>query len=471
MDWKTCGFVAATFGLCVTLCGQSQSITGSISSSTRNPTGKVIPKTATTFRHWNDEFSCAYRSSLAGIYSSRDDEEQIAVIRRPRNMADQWQYPCTHKTGAQILTQIALKEIQEALHQDEVILEYALREPSSMCKAITRQSVQRIELASRHVIESEIAAYREDILHGRQSLQIARRLYDLLLAPIAGLERKRRITIIPGGLLHLLPFEALVTPSSDYVINTHMINYSPLAAITLCNRRIPRKPDRHCRLLAVGDPCSPFSKRMEAALFADAPKPASLHGARMEILSITNSLIKAAETVTLLGEDASETGIKALNLADFNILHFAVHGTSDTNHPAGSALVLGSSVDETEDGILQACEVSRLGLNADLVVLSACNTAMGKQSGQDGISDLVHAFLLAGARTVVGSIWPAEDRSTANLMIGFYTYLAQGMDKGSALRQAKLDFVKKYKDNAFPILWAGMIMIGDSSGSIFKDHP
>jgi CHAT domain-containing protein len=190
----------------------------------------------------------------------------------------------------------------------------------------------------------------------------------------------------------------------------------------------------------------------------------------MEVLSIANSFEGAAETVTLLAKDVSEAAIKAMNLAAFNILHFAVHGIHDTNYPAGSALVLGSQVNESEDGMLQAWEIARMQLKADLVVLSACNTAMGRSFRHDEISDLVPAFLLAGARTVVGSIWPLEDRSTAHLMTRFYAYLARGMDKGSALRQAKLDFIAKYKDAALPVLWAGMVMIGDSSDSIIDEH-
>ncbi|MBN1569647.1 MAG: CHAT domain-containing protein, partial [Acidobacteria bacterium] len=96
--------------------------------------------------------------------------------------------------------------------------------------------------------------------------------------------------------------------------------------------------------------------------------------------------------------------------------------------------------------------------------------AVGRLLDQEGISNLVQSFLLAGARSVVASIWPTEDRSTADLMSRFYSYLAQGMDKGSALRHAKLDFIKKYKERALPVYWAGMVMIGDSSDSILNEH-
>lgn len=170
--------------------------------------------------------------------------------------------------------------------------------------------------------------------------------------------------------------------------------------------------------------------------------------------------------MTLLGKEVTEASVKTFPLADFNVLHFAVHGTSDPMFPARSALLLGPGPDKTEDGFLQAWEISRLRLNADLVVLSACDTGFGRVLEEEGVSNLVRSFLMAGAKAVVASTWKTADRSTATLMTQFYSYLSQGIDKGSALRQAKLDFIQKFKDRSLPVHWAGMIMVGDSSEPI-----
>lgn len=374
-----------------------------------------------------------------------------------------------HNIEAQIFAPIPLSEVQKSLYPAEIILEYVLREPSSTCLAISRSGVRGITLASRRVIEEAVAGYRKEILQGRDGAQYAQKLHTLLLAPIPDLESKLRIIIVPDGLLHLLPFEALPTPSGRLLLESRMIDYSPAATITHLLRKNPLIRIGKRKFLGVGDVRYPDSDESGSAYFNNQPKSVRLEGSLEEISSISKALNSATETVTLLGENASESAIKSLHLDDYDILHFAVHGTSDPDFPARSALLFGTKHDATDDGIFQAWEISRLRLKTDLVVLSACDTATGKVLEQEGVSNLVRAFLLAGARTVVASIWPMEDRSTAELMSRFYSYLAKGMDKGSALRHAKLDFVKEYQGNASPRHWAGMLMIGESSDSLFVE--
>jgi CHAT domain-containing protein len=374
-----------------------------------------------------------------------------------------------HNIDAQIFSPIPLSEVQKSLYPAEVILEYVLGEPSSTCLAISRSGVRGITLASRRIIEVAVTGYRKEILQGRDGAQHAQKLYDFLLAPIPDLDAKLRIAIIPDGLLHLLPFEALPTPSGQLLLESRMIDYSPAAAVTYILRKSPAIRTGKRKFLGVGDVRYPDSAGSGATYFNNLSRSARLEGSLEEISSIAKAMKRVTETVTLLGESANESAIKSLNLEDYDILHFAVHGISDPNYPARSALLFGTRIDEMDDGIFQAWEISRLRLKTDLVVLSACDTATGKVLEQEGVSNLVKAFLLAGARTVVASIWPMEDRSTAELMSRFYSYLAKGMDKGSALRHAKLDFIKEYKGNALPKHWAGIIMIGESSDSLFVE--
>ena len=121
-----------------------------------------------------------------------------------------------------------------------------------------------------------------------------------------------------------------------------------------------------------------------------------------------------------------------------------------------------------EDGLLQAREIRALPLRADLVILSACDTGKGKPLGEEGIASLEHAFLLAGAKAVIASLWTADDWSTTFLMKRLYQHLVDGSDKAAALRQAKLDLLNDFGDQALPVYGAGFILVGEGSTVIFK---
>ncbi len=149
-------------------------------------------------------------------------------------------------------------------------------------------------------------------------------------------------------------------------------------------------------------------------------------------------------------------------IADFKIIHLAVHGVSDTTEPDRAALVLAPG-NGSEDGVWQSREITRFRLNADVVVLSACETGSGRLQGQEGVMNLARAFLIAGSRSVVASLWAVDDRSTATLMESFYQHLKTGITVNEALRQAQLDFIKDYGDKAKPNMWAGFEVIGNGT--------
>jgi CHAT domain-containing protein len=189
--------------------------------------------------------------------------------------------------------------------------------------------------------------------------------------------------------------------------------------------------------------------------------------------------------VALLGPDATESKFKSQPLGNFRVLHFAVHGLSDPQFPDRAALVLGRDPNSSDDGPLppsfprrrrSICrhsreggnpfqQITQLSLSADLVTLSACDTAKGKLEGEEGIDGLAEAFLLAGTKSVVGALWEVDDSATRSLMKAFYTHLAQGQDKTSALQQAKLDYLRT-SANSSPALWAPFTLIGDGSAPI-----
>jgi CHAT domain-containing protein len=177
-------------------------------------------------------------------------------------------------------------------------------------------------------------------------------------------------------------------------------------------------------------------------------------------VSVASSALGRGTKTLLLGRKGTENAFKNADLAHYKKIHLAVHGTTDPAFPDRAALILLSDPSAGEDGFLQASEIAQLRLNADLVVLSACDTAVGPLQGQEGIAALSRAFLMAGTRTVVSTLWKIDDNASLFVMRRFYARLAAGTSAGEALRRAKLDFIKSLGANALPYYWAGYTLEG-----------
>jgi CHAT domain-containing protein len=184
----------------------------------------------------------------------------------------------------------------------------------------------------------------------------------------------------------------------------------------------------------------PESKKEVETIAADLPKPSTI----------------------LLGTDATETRFRELPLAEFNVLHLALHGYVDKEYPDRSALVFAPDQSAASDGMLKVRDIRTLHLNANLVTLSACDTGVGPV-GEDGVANIVNAFIEAGANSVVSTLWEIEDHSTEHLMAEFYARLARGESKGDALRDAQRQLIK---EGYSPFYWASFELVGDPNGTI-----
>lgn len=167
-------------------------------------------------------------------------------------------------------------------------------------------------------------------------------------------------------------------------------------------------------------------------------------------------------STVLLGADATETKFKRLPLDQYRVLHLALHGYADLEDPDHSALVFARERNGTDDGLLQVAEIRKLHLKASMVTLSACDTGMGPV-GEAGVANLVNAFIVAGAESVVSALWELEDRTTAHLMIEFYHNLTEHRSKVEALREAQLDLLQS---NLPPYYWASFEIAGDPTGAL-----
>jgi len=370
--------------------------------------------------------------------------------------------------------------LQRSLRRDDMILEYVLDEPRSFCLHITRTDFAVTVLpAGRERIEDLVDRYLAEVRSSKTGADTGAILYSLLLQPVPGEESSPRLIIVSDGKLHLLPFGSLTDVRSRYLIESHVVTYAPSATV-LClirNSRTTHPPTQ--AFLGVGDvhymrdgtTAIKNESSADSASTAGTADPFDVAGIRLQDLPNARHEVIAAsrvfrETRLLLGRDATEAAFKAQPLADFEIIHIAAHGIASAKFPERAALVLGSDPKSGEDGLLQVREIRDLSLNADLVTLSACDTNVGALKGEEGIANLVRAFLFAGAKSVVASLWTVSDPSTLKLMERFYRYIAGGEDNGSGLRQAQMDLIAEFGDQALPFYWAGFIMVGDGSGKI-----
>lgn len=321
------------------------------------------------------------------------------------------------------------------------------------------QAIQKPETAM-DLSTGSFARYRE----------IAALIYAETLKPAENLLRgKARLIVIPDGALNYVPFEALLTVGADsadfstlpYLALRYEIQYAPsvsaLAALRESNRPHTRTKD----LIAFADPDISGSNQSQpvGAVFREwSASLANLPYARAEVDAISG-LYPAKRVTVFTGKDASESNVKKADLKEYRVLHFASHGLIDEEQPQFSALVL-TPGDSREDGFFTMREVFDLKLDADLVVLSACKSGLGKQVRGEGIAGLSRAFFSAGTSNVLVSLWNVYDLSTSQFMTSFYQRLQEkGVTKAAALQQARAQMIHSEKFS-HPYYWAPFILIG-----------
>ena len=392
--------------------------------------------------------------STADVRKLRDE---IFLVEQSR-----WVTPEISILKAQSRQTVGIEEVQRILNSSAVILEYVVAEPRSYCLAISHAGANIVALAGRHQIEALVLAYLKAVKAKQPARREARHLYDTLIAPVSEVAPMLDVIVVRDGLLHLVPFDALVDGAGKYLAETHTVVYSPSATAfyLLATKRRHQAQATH-GLLAVGG--IPYN-RGELKLVAvtrgyDENALSDLPASKDEVLA-ADSAMRGRGNTLLLGARATESAFKRSMLADYRVLHLAVHGfasTTDSNH---AALILLSDPAASEDGLLQAAEIVQLKLNADLVILSACDTAVGPVQGEEGIATLSRAFLLSGARTVISTLWSVDDAFSLFLMKQFYRHLAAHEPAAYALAAAKGDMLRKYGSAAVPYYWAGYTIEG-----------
>ncbi|MEP0857819.1 CHAT domain-containing tetratricopeptide repeat protein [Trichocoleus sp. DQ-U1] len=284
-------------------------------------------------------------------------------------------------------------------------------------------------------------------------------LHQLLIEPIAEelpVDPNARVIFIPQDALFLAPFPALQDASGKYLIEKHTILTAPsIQVLDLTHQRTKRVLNGDTRTfssknaLIVGNPTMP---KVVLKPGEPAEQLSNLSGAEQEAKEIA----KLLKTQAITGKQATKAAI-AQALPSARIIHLATHGIFDDIQGLNSAIALAPS--GSDEGLLTASEILNLKLNAELVVLSACDTGRGKITG-DGVIGLSRSFISAGIPSVIVSLWSVPDAPTASLMTEFYKNLQLNPDRSQALRQAMLTTMKHHPD---PRDWAAFTLIGESN--------
>lgn len=379
-----------------------------------------------------------------------------------------------------------LKKAQALLDDKTVLLSYALLHDRLFIFVVTQNEDELIELPPTPDFEDRIVRYIDDyrmaITSSATFDELAQQsipLLEALIKPVQSyLEQYKQLVIIPDGAISLLPFEAL-RMNDQFLVENYTIKYLPSVSIYQQIHNPHRNTSK--QLFAVAG--SGFELGGDLFEISAQNEYPTLPYALAEIDTVAHHFETA---VILRNEHVTEANVKQQNLEDFRYLHFATHGDINEFSPNQSGLILSKKINIEslfgEDGFLNASEISHLKLNADMVVLSACNTGTGKVINGEGVMGLQRSFLVAGASSVLTSLWGIYDRSTPLFMGRFYHYLneyeREEFDminrikvwanwytpdlidyKTRALRDAKL-FMLKHPYYNHPVYWAPFVLTG-----------
>jgi len=427
---------------------------------------------------------------------------------------------------------LSLEQIQGELHDgDTILLEYALGDERSYLWTVTADSVRSYELPPRATLED---AGREvyKLLTARQAIdekndgtyqakveaadssyhQKALALSQMLLGPVAEQLGTKRLIVVTEGVLQYVPLDSLPAPlpatfapvnqavatsSEDLppLINTHEIVTLPSMSTLAAIRQEKHRMGSANKIVAVlADPVfsnsddrvhngtSGSTLASSASDETAGPAVRGVHGlmrggpvrilhASEEADAIVATMPRGTAKVAKAFDASRETAMSS-SVSEYQIVHFATHGFFNSEHPELSGIVLSMVKPDGSktDGFMPLQDICRLNLSAQLVVLSACETGLGKDIKGEGLMSLTRGFMYAGSRTVVTSLWKVDDRATAELMKDFYQSMLQdGLTPAAALRLAK-QRIRQQKAWSAPYFWAGFVLQGEYQGSIVVDR-
>ena len=400
-----------------------------------------------------------------------------------------------------------LKEIQkEVLDTETVLLEYSIGDRRSFLFFATSNKLEIFELPGKDSIEKNVRQALEhlksrgQIIQSETAVQRDKRIKDgdlefqknideisrVLLLPVVEKIQNKRLLVVGSGVLQYLPFSVLKNKTRYLIETNEVINLPSASTLPLLRKSKSSETGKRNEVAILADPIfsitdsrlSEAAKQNSGSDVLKAPAktqsddksiPSALRSdfsrlrfSRIEAESIS-SLAKTDQKHVALDFAANLDSVNSEAVRRSNIVHFATHGVVNSQLPELSSIVL-SLIDENgknRDGFLRLSDIYNMKLSANLVVMSACETALGKDINGEGIVGLTRGFMFAGAQSIVASLWKVDDRATADLMAEFYRkMLKDGMSPASSLRASQIAMIRS-KSLSNPYYWAAFTIQGD----------
>ncbi|MBX9259506.1 CHAT domain-containing protein, partial [Desmonostoc muscorum CCALA 125] len=396
---------------------------------------------------------------------------------------------------------LTLKQIQQQLDKDTLLLQYSVGEERSYLWAVTPDSLYSYELPGREKIDKAAKNLYDNYLKNpgmqgvspEETAKAANELSQLILAPVADKLEQKRLVIVGDEALQYIPFAALTTSTksadgSDYqplVVNHEIISLPSASTIAILRKQITGRTKAPKTLAILADPVfsandqrvtgkssNVANNNIDLQLEESALKRSTRNIKRSEIQRLEGTeqeareilkLVSPSESIQAFGFDANYNWATSDQLSQYKMLHFATHGFLDSTDPELSGIVL-SLIDKQgkpQRGFLRLNEIFNLNFPAELVVLSACETGLGKEVKGEGLVGLTRGLMYAGAARVVVSLWSVDDEATSLLMSQFYSQmLQQGKTPAAALRAAQLKMWEQEKWRN-PYSWSAFTLLGE----------
>lgn len=398
-----------------------------------------------------EELQKAYSASVLTVYENYLTKLRMLYDVRKEPSLLEKAFIIMEKKKAQILleflTKSGIKEVQKEnlsglktlqrylKGKKALLLSYSLGEAESHLLIISPDSTELFALPPEKKIIKDVRYLLGMTTTGNDSPSLYGRV-SYLVEPVLKKRGFHTLIISVDGLLHYLPFEALQVRDGKYLIENYSVFYAPSVSVLMeLSEKPENAPDT---LFAVGNPDISGSSPIQFfAPARESPLP-PLPFAEKEVRDIGRYYPQGNKILT--GREATESAVKAKEIKNFGILHFAAHGLVNEGAPQYSGIVLcpGSG----EDGFLTAKEILGLKIKPNHVTLSACETGKGEIARGEGVIGLARAFLYAGAKDMLVSLWRVDDFATSKLMGQFYRFLSKGKPANEALRLAKIELIR-----------------------------